>query len=243
MVIKLFLPVCLLALSLCSCTQEYDVTIPFQDPDHPAPAPIDLVRTTVTMEGTTTNSYDHQDRIIKTEYNDGSSIRYEYSADHVTGFAYSSAGSLYRVDTYYYNDKGLAERITSSTSPGREEWRTYNDKKQIVHYSYSDTGFSGDYYYSNDNVDSVVYKKNNVWLYTYIYTYFPNIPNTLDRPNYGKPFLGKESKNPIDTWKSRSPASLNTIGSNTYAVDEKGRIKTRYQAVHDSLEVFEFTYE
>jgi hypothetical protein len=140
--------------------------------------------------------YDSYGRQVKVVSFDGSRVENAYSKDRVTRTQYNSAGVLDKTTIIELNAAGLQAKYYFKETPANNTMFEYNQAKQVSKFvsSYNGELTTGDYFYSNGNLDSTRYTKNGNWYLTNVYEFHAGQPNVQKGANYGILYNGEFSK-------------------------------------------------
>lgn len=242
---KHFLLLGLSLVFLAACQEFHEMAEPnYVDPPlPPQEPPISLIKSVVSGAETSEYTYDDQNRQIKTKYNDGRSIL-EYLDGLIIQRLYKEDGSLDYFNTLEINEKGLKVSRTVSNNPSYLSTYDYDSDGRVIKTTSinGNNVFVGNHFYTNGNLDSVVYVRNDVLQYTYKYTYLTK-PNTLNNKAYGVAYNGTDNEKLMKNWIGIN-ASGNIIHqvSFAYSYDSKGRVKDMTQVANDDIDTFTYTY-
>jgi len=196
-------------------------------------------------ENTETYLYDSLNRIIKVTNSISQAYdTFIYTNDtlFISKFSSDTAGQSISLNKIQLNNRKLAvERL--QPYPNRiidisEQWK-YDNNDFLKYYSYSVTDYITDDTITNDG-KNITQKKGfssglaGTIYFTTTYAYYTNA-NTIDNNNFGKYYLGKDSK---DLIRSKTTKSVNTFINPTiyntsttyytYEFDNFGRVITQY---------------
>ena len=199
------------------------------------------IKTWSGSNGIATYTYDAGGRCQQVTYSDGSKNTYEYTTGKVIQKNFNTAGVNIVTYVYDLDTDGLKIKESRSSDVTFSEVAIYNTDKQIVKFIVHQNGkvFSGDYFYSNGNCDSVRFSTNGVWYSSAIKTYYTSKPNSLTYDTEGIAFMGKSNKNLLKTEQYKySDGTTADISTYAYEFDEKGRVgkQTLIQGANQHIE-------
>lgn len=240
-----FLLICICLAGFIACHDEHEIVDPpYVDPPvTPQEPQTSLIKTVTVGTETTTYTYDDQRRVINSAYSDGSAKR-EYLDGLVIQRIYKENGSLDYFNSMEINEERLMVNRTVSNNPSYLETYEYDIARRLIKtISINGTNvFSGNYFYTEGNLDSVVYIRNNELQYTYKYTYLTK-PNTLNNQAYGTAYNGVDNKNLVKNWTCiNAEGKIFRQFSYTYTYDHKGRVADMTQVTHDDVDTYSYTY-
>lgn len=175
-------------------------------------ASVPRVRTLTTTNGSSvevkTYSYDNKGRLVLVESSLHGKDMYFYTDTGIIRKMYNQNDTLVYAAVYTLNSRGLTTGYTIKGNTYDNYTSTYNADGQLSDFSDVQTVpgqpkdvWSYHCYYSNGNMDSIVYTDRYDTVVRrdadYYDAYFTDVANTVGNDNFGLGWMGHSSKNPV----------------------------------------------
>lgn len=206
---------------------------------------IPKIKTRATSTETTTYTYDGNGKVLTEVSTNGRKIEYTYTIPGQIKKSFSFNGAPSSNYIYSLNVDGLVTLIVSPDVGNNDiSQYTYNPNKSLS----TETNTMGsntqraDYFYINDNIDSIRYTNpNGSWMGTAYLTYYSDQPRKFSLESFGQYFNGKENAHMIKRRQVKYPSSLIEQQDYLYEYDTVGRL-VRIISTTNSGAVFTETY-
>lgn len=189
---------------------------------------IPKVKTWADGNTVTTYTYNTNGQLIKEESTNGNSTTYVYSSGEVRK-SYFINNTPNGYNLFSLNANGYISTITSSSNTTGSATFTYNADQTIATEinSFSTPTLKIDYYFKNENLDSIrATELNGRWYATVSYTYYLDKVATNSDYNFGRFFYGKNSKNVAKSRHESYPGTLIRHFDYECTYDQQDRIST-----------------
>jgi len=177
-----------------------------------------------------TYEYDSKNRLTKATYSGyDQNTLYTYTDSMVTERIYkTSTGAATYTFIYKLNNKGLAvSRVDTAVADDafNYEYNTdgYLTRNEEIQPSTGHVWSDYRSHYTNNVLDSTSLYRQNVWTLGYYYQYYTDKINSLENPNYGCAFLGRQFRLPEKMVVRWSPTFTDTTRY-SYNFDAKQNI-------------------
>ena len=190
-------------------------------------------------------TYDTQGRQLSCDNSDGVKRKYDYAIGSIKESIY-----INRTFEYFYkndlNADGLCVKETKSNAPGYEQLYEYNPDMTLSRVITKNNGSITqrmDFFYSNENCDSIRFITNGAHTLTIVKEYYPDKPNVLNNEVFGNPHYGRSSRNMIKTETYiNAGGSTGSCTNFLYDYDSMGRVSKETAQKGNTTAVGLFTY-